>query len=60
MYRIQWKITETGASGHGKPMSLELATSWVEHMTKIHPEMSHWVQQVPNEELAEEIKNALQ
>jgi hypothetical protein len=43
MYRIFWKHKMTGKTGHGEPMSLELATSWIQQLNNDYQDILHWI-----------------
>jgi len=43
MYRIMWSMPN-GDSGHGDYcLSLEEGQAWIERMTKMYPDMKHWL-----------------
>ena len=46
MYRVAWKDNSSNLSGHGSGLTLELATAWVVHGNAKHPDITHWVEQV--------------
>jgi len=41
LYRIEWENTDTGTTGHGYPVSKEVAEFWVEIANNEHPQIKH-------------------
>ena len=42
-YVLHWQLL-SGASGHGEPLSEELAEVWLKHMTEHHPDDLYWIE----------------
>lgn len=52
-YRIRWKVTETGATGHGSHgFPLQVAEQLRDKLNadKSLPPMEHWVEPIPEED----------
>ena len=46
MYRIVW--SQNDMCGHGEyVMTLDLAQAWVTELTKMYPDMRHWIEEEP-------------
>lgn len=50
MYQIYWRMKHNGYTGHGSPLTKEIAESSVEFLNNQHPEMEHWAVEVPNKQ----------
>jgi hypothetical protein len=44
LYRVAWQVKSTGATGHGEPLSREIAEAWVDHSNTTYPEVFHWIE----------------
>ena len=44
-YRISWKCTHTGLTGHGDYcLTKEEADAWIANMNSKHPNDQHWIE----------------
>ncbi|MFA6990333.1 MAG: hypothetical protein WC197_09710 [Candidatus Gastranaerophilaceae bacterium] len=43
-YRVAWESKQTGAKGHGSPITQKEAQGWVDYENKKYPEIKHWVE----------------
>ena len=56
LYRVCWQYRDGGKSGHGEPISKELAEAWVEAMNKEYPHIRHWAEPVRETDTKTEAK----
>ena len=44
LYRVCWRSSLTGATGHGEPLPKEIADAWVKEMNAKLPDIEHRVE----------------